>query len=294
MKKEYLFAGVSIFCWSTVATITKLLLGTYNNFQVLWISAFFAGLFLLGVNLITGNIRKLKEFRPKDYLISMAIGFPGTFLYYVFYYAGTAQMPASQAFIVNYLWPIMSVVFACIVLKQKLTVKKAAAILLSFLGVGISMADRFGNMDQNFLLGAIFCALGAVSYGVFTAFNTKFGYDKRISMMLNYGVTFVITSIINWVNGDLFIPSAIQCLGFAWNGMFTMAVAATLWVMALRIGKTEKISNLAYITPFVSMLWTALILHEKITVYSIVGIVVIVSGVLLQMSKSKNKITVKG
>ena len=156
------------------------------------------------------------------------------------------------------------------------------------------MADRFGNMDQNFLFGAIFCALGAVSYGVFTAFNTKFGYDKRISMMLNYAVTFVITSIINALNGDLFIPSAIQCLGFAWNGMFTMAVAATLWVMALRIGKTEKISNLAYITPFVSMLWTALILHEKITVYSIVGIVVIVSGVLLQMSKSKNKITVKG
>ena len=112
--------------------------------------------------------------------------------------------------------------------------------------------------------------------------------------MLNYAVTFVITSIINAVNGDLFIPTAIECLGFAWNGMFTMAVAATLWVMALSIGKTEKISNLAYITPFVSMLWTALILHEKITIFSIVGIVVIVSGVLLQMSKSKNKITVKG
>ena len=122
MRKEYLFAGVSIFCWSTVATITKLLLGTYNNFQVLSISAFFAGLFLLAVNLITGNIRKLKEWKLKDYFISMVIGLPGTFLYYVFYYAGTAKMPASQAFIVNYLWPIMSVVFACIVLKQKLTV----------------------------------------------------------------------------------------------------------------------------------------------------------------------------
>lgn len=38
MKKEYIYAGISIFLWSTTATVTKLLLGSlnitniYNNF----------------------------------------------------------------------------------------------------------------------------------------------------------------------------------------------------------------------------------------------------------------------
>lgn len=287
MRKEYIYAGVSIFCWSTVATITKLLLGNYNNFQLLWISAFFAGLFLLIVNLATGNIKKLKSWKWKDYLRSMAIGIPGTFLYYVFYYAGASKMPASQAFIVNYLWPIMSVVFACIILREKLTVKKILAILLSFVGVGISMADKLGDINSDFLLGAAFCAAGAISYGIFTALNTKYKYEKRLSMMLNYAVTFTITTLINGISGDLFIPSALECLGFAWNGAFTMAVAATLWVMALSIGKTEQISNLAYITPFVSMIWTALVLKDEITVFSIAGLVVIVSGILIQMIKPK-------
>ncbi len=290
MKKEYGYAAISIFCWSTVATITKLLLGSYNNFQVLWVSSFFAGLFLLIVNAVTGKLKILKTLKPKDYLISAAIGFPGTFLYYVFYYAGASRMQASQAFIINYLWPIMCVVFACIVLKEKLTLKKIFAILLSFAGVVISMADKLGAMDQNFLIGAMSCALGAISYGLFTSLNTKFRYDKGISMMLNYGVTFVLTTAINGISNDLFVPSAVECLGFAWNGAFTMAVAATLWVMALGIGKTEIVSNLAYITPFVSMVWTALILKEDITVFSILGLVVIVAGILLQVLKPKTLI----
>ena len=119
MKKTYLCAGTSIFFWSTVAVVTKLLLGTHNNFQVLWISSLFAALFLLAVNIFTGNIRKLKSYSLKDFLISILIGLPGLFFYYVFYYAGADRMLASQAFIVNYLWPIMSVVFACIILKEK-------------------------------------------------------------------------------------------------------------------------------------------------------------------------------
>lgn len=54
----------------------------------------------------------------------VTIGIPGTIFYYMFYYAGTDILPASQAFIINYLWPIMSVIFACIILREKLTAKK--------------------------------------------------------------------------------------------------------------------------------------------------------------------------
>lgn len=36
MKKAYTYAGIAILCWSTVAIITKLMLGSLNNFQLLW------------------------------------------------------------------------------------------------------------------------------------------------------------------------------------------------------------------------------------------------------------------
>ena len=99
MKKSYMCAATAIFFWSTVAVAAKLLLGALNNFQVLWASAFFAFIFLFLLNIINGNIKKLRAYNLRDYLITALIGLPGTFFYYVFYYAGTDMMPASQAFI---------------------------------------------------------------------------------------------------------------------------------------------------------------------------------------------------
>ncbi|MBR3942108.1 MAG: DMT family transporter, partial [Clostridia bacterium] len=116
MKKTYLYAGIAIFLWSTVATVCKILLDEINSIQLLWMNASIAGLFLLVVNVITGNFKQYKNYKVKDYLKMASIGLPGTLFYYIFFYAGTDLMPASQAFIVNYLWPIMSVVCACIIL----------------------------------------------------------------------------------------------------------------------------------------------------------------------------------
>lgn len=293
MKREYMYAGTAILCWSTVATISKLLLNNLNSIQVLWVSALLAAVFLLVVNIVSGNIKGLKDYNAKDYIISILIGLPGTFLYYVFYYSGTDLMPASQAFIINYMWPMMSVVFACIILKEKMTVRKGIAIAVSFLGVCIVTGGDMIQLNQTTIFGALMCIMGAVSYGLFTALNQKMHYEKSISMMLNYFMTFILTSIINIVNGDVFLPDFEQLLGFAWNGIFTMAIASTVWMLALESGKTAKISNLAYITPFLSLVWTSLFLKEEISVNSIIGLIVIVFGILIQLKGTSQSKMVK-
>lgn len=287
MKKHYIFAGVSILGWSTVATVVKLLLGSMNSFQVLFVSSLFAALFLFIVNIVTGNIKKLKSYKPIDYLKTILICLPGTFLYYVFYYTGTSYMPASQAFIVNYLWPIMSVVFACIILKEKLTVKKVIAILLSFVGVVIVVGGDLLAFEQNTLVGAALCAAGTVFYGIFTALNQKKPYDARISIMIGFFSTFILTGIINVATNNLPVLSAPQLLGIGWNGIVSIGVATTSWQFALKTKDTAKISNLAYITPFLSLIWTWLILEEPISPWSILGLVVIVTGILVQLKPSK-------
>lgn len=284
LKKTYLYAGISIFCWSTVATISKLLLGEINNIQLLWISSAFAALFLLIINIATGRFKKNKDYKPKDYLTMTIIGLPGTFFYYIFYYAGTDILQASQAFIINYLWPIMSVLFACVILKETLSPRKIIAIIISFVGVAIVMGGELNNFNKNTLLGAICCILGAVSYGIFTSLNKKMNYDKPLSLMTSYFATFFLTSLINIINGDLFLPEVNQTLGFIWNGVFTVAIANTLWVMALESGKTAKISNLAYITPFASLIWTSIFLKDEITIFSILGLVIIISGIFIQIN----------
>ena len=290
MKKTYLTALSAIFFWSTVAVTTKLLLGNHSNFQVLWISVLLAGVFLFVINAVTGKLKILKTYKPKDYVISALIGLPGTFFYYMFYYAGAERMLASQAFIVNYLWPIMSVLFACLILKEKMTARKAVAIFMSFVGVVVVTGGELVNFNANVLSGAVFCMLGAVSYGLFTALNQKFRYDTPISMMISYFTAFAITTVINAVEGGLFLPTPTQLFGYVWNGVFTMAIANTLWVIALSTSEnTAKISNLAYVTPFASLIWTRLVLKEPLNAYFIIGLVIIILGIFIQLKEKKNK-----
>lgn len=289
MKKEYLYAGSAILLWSTAATVSKMMMSALNNVQLLWISSFFAGTFLLIVNLCSGRLKEMKKYSLKDIFTMILIGLPGVFVYYMCYYAGADRMPASQAFIINYMWPICGVIFSCILLREKMTARKIIAICVSFAGLLLVMGKDLLSFGADMILGALFCLTAAVSYGFFTAINKKMRYDKWISMMLNYQTAFVLATVINMVNGDLFVPNATQIAGTAWNGCLSMALACTLWAVALDMGQTEKISNLAYITPFLSLIWISLILKEEFKIMNLVGMAVIVGGILIQFGDNKRK-----
>lgn len=287
MKKTYIFAAVAIFFWSTVATVSKLLLGTMDEYQVLCISALFAALALLAVNLFTGRLKQLRTFRLMDYVKMIGPSLLGNFLYYVFYYGGTARMPASQAFIVNYLWPIMSVVFACILLKEQLTGRKIAAFAMSFLGVFTVAGGDLLRFDGNILLGMAMCAAGAVCYGAFTALIKKWDYDRFLSMMLGFFASFLLSLAVSVIKGVSWDIAPVAFLGFGWNGVCCMALASTSWALALKDGNTAKVSNLAYITPFLSLVWVAVFLKEMPTVWSVAGLCLIVLGIFIQLKGKK-------
>lgn len=292
MKKQYLFAVIAILFWSSLATVTKLLLnGGISSFQVLMYGALFAVIVLFLFNLFKGKLKKLTEYTFKDYTIICSVGVLGTFFYYVFYYLGAAKLPASQAFIVNYMWPIMSVVFAIVVLRERMTLKKALAVAVSFIGVVIVVGKDLLSFKINTITGAIWCLLGAVCYGLFTALDKKFGYDKSLSMLLGFLVSFILSLIINIANRSFFVPNFAEILGLAWNGIFVLAIASTCWNIALSKGSTAKISNLAYITPFLSLVWTWLILDDEgiKNPNSLIGLCVIVAGIFIQFINLKKQ-----
>lgn len=284
MKKEYVYAFVSILLWSTTATITKLLLSSLNSIQILTISSFFAFSFLLIINIVNGNIKDLKNYKTKDYIKISSIGILGTFLYNLFLYLGINNMSASQAFIINYLWPIMIVFFACIILKEKITLRKIIAIIMSFVGVIVVTTNGdLLHIENNSLLGMIYCILAAVSYGLFSVLNKKVSYNRFVSMMLYYLISFIISFLFSIIIGKIFILEVSQLLGLLWIGIFTSAIAFTTWAISLEKGDVVKISNLAYITPFLSLVWTYFILKEDFSIYSIIGLCIIVLGILIQM-----------
>lgn len=74
MKKEYLYAIISVLLWSTTATVTKLLLGDLDSMQILLLGSLFAFVFLFIINCIKGNLKEIRSYKPKDFIKIIIIG----------------------------------------------------------------------------------------------------------------------------------------------------------------------------------------------------------------------------
>ena len=61
MKRSYIYAGLTVLIWLTLATVVKLVLKDIPNFQALAISSAFAFVFLLILNIINGSIKEMNS-----------------------------------------------------------------------------------------------------------------------------------------------------------------------------------------------------------------------------------------
>ena len=74
-----------------------------------------------------------------------------------------------------------------------------------------------------------------------------------------------------------------QWLGIIWVGVIIDAVAYLLWSLALQgTENTAKIANLAYLTPFLSLVVSAVVLKEHIQARGLIALFFIIGGILIQ------------
>ena len=283
MKKSYIYAGLTVLIWSTLATVVKLVLKDIPNFQALAISSAFAFVFLLILNIINGSIKEMKHYRIKDCLTMAGLGFLGLFMYSALYYYGIAELGSQEACILNYLWPMMIVIFACIILKERITVKKIIAMLMSFAGIVVLTLSSGGASSGNRLFGIIACVTAAVCYGLFSVLNKKHSLNQNVTMMWIWFMTAVCSLVLSLIFENWQPIAGVQWLGIAWLGIVVNAVAYLLWAIALKgASDAAKIANLAYLVPFISIIISWLVLKEQITINAVLALVLIIGGILIQ------------
>ena len=283
MKKNYIYAFLTVMIWGTMAAVTKLLLSDIPSMQTLFVSSFFAFVFLLIVNFKNGLIKKLKMYSAKDYFIMAALGFLGLFMYSALYYYGLANLTSQEACILNYLWPMMLVICSCIILKEKFTFIKGIAMICSFIGIVILSTGNPNIKNGNAVAGIISCIVAAVCYGLFSVLNKKVDYNQNISMMIIWLAVTVFSAPIGLLTEEWKPIEGTQWFGMIWLGVVIDAVAYLLWALALKgVENTAKIANLAYLTPFLSLIISTFILKEQISIRAVIALLFIVGGILLQ------------
>ncbi len=282
-KISYIFVLLASLLWGSTAAVGKLLLVNLNNLQVLFFTTLFAFFSLFAIVLLQRKKAIIKTYTKKDYFTFAYMGLLGVFLYAFFFYGALQILSAQEAFIVNYLWPIMVVVFAVLILKEQITSRKILGIICSFLGVAIVIAKgnffvlQFGNV-----LGILSAIAGAVVYGLFSVLGKKQDYDKFVSMMFYYFFSFFYALIAVLLFSEIPAISVYQLFGLLWLGIFASGLGFVFWFLSLKHGDTVKMSNMIFLTPFISLVYIYFLVGEKIFISSIIGLIVIVAGIMIQ------------
>ena len=217
------------------------------------------------------------------------LGFIGMFVYSALYYYGLSQLSSQVACIVNCLWPMMLVVFSCIILKERLTVMKCVAMVCSFIGIIILSLGNGAASTGNAALGIISGIVAAACYGLFSVLNKKADFNQNISMMVIWLTVAICAMVLGVMTETWVMITGVQWLGILWLGIMTDAVAYLLWALALKgTENTAKVANLAYLTPFLSLIVSAVFLKEQLQIQALVALIFIIGGILMgQMNYEK-------
>ncbi len=282
--RAYLFAAATIFFWSTVASAFKLTLGYISSEELLFYSTVFSLAILGTIVAVSGRFSQIRQWPAREFLRSALLGFLNPFLYYLVVLKAYSLLPAQEALTLNFIWPIVLVLFSIVILRQRITIKTMLAMLISFSGaLVISTRGDVLGFRVTHPVGAGLALGSSLVWALYWVYGTKDTRDpvSRLCVNFVFGFAFVALYMILFSTPRLVGPEGL--IGSLYVGAFEMGITYVVWLYALRLSRTTaQVSNLIYLTPFLSLVVVHFVVGEDIFISTVVGLVLIVSGILLQ------------
>jgi len=288
-KKACAFALLAVLFWSTIASAFNLTLRHMHYMRLLLYASAVTIIVLFVILIISNKTRLLTQCSIQEYARSALLGFLNPFLYYAILLKAYSMIPAQEAGVLNYTWPLMLVLLSIPLLKQRPGVMSIVAIVISFAGVCIiGTRGNLVSLQFNNTPGVLLAAGSSVIWALFWIFNVKDNRDETVKLFMNFVFGFVFILAANLI---LFRSIPIQFKGLAgavYIGLFEMGITFVLWLSALKYSATTaKVSNLIFLSPFISLFFIRVLVGETILVSTVVGLIFIISGIILQQYGQK-------
>ena len=290
-KKAMLFGLIAVLLWSTVASAFKITLSHFAPIQMVLIASLTSIVLLLGIAYQQKKLHLLKQYFIKQPLFYLTLGVINPFLYYLVLFKAYDLLPASQAQALNYTWAITLTLLSVPFLGQKIRKKDWVAILFSYTGALI-IATKGDLLGLNFEspLGVALALLSTLIWASYWIINARNNNDPIVSLLLGFLLSLPFTFIATALLADFNFDSVEGILGAIYIGLFEMGISFILWLMAIKLAtNTAQVSNLIFISPFISLFLLSKIVGEEIHPSTFIGLVTIIVGLVIQQINWRKK-----
>ncbi len=283
-RKALALGLTAVLLWSTVAAAFKLSLRYFSPIELLLYSGFFSTLLLGGILLYQGKLRQAFQCSRREYFLSVFLGFLSPFLHYLVLFKAYDLLPAQQAQPINYTWAITLSLLAVPLLKQKIGWQQWLALLISYSGV-VVISTEGHPLSLHFTspLGVILALLSTVIWALYWIFNTRDSRDPVVGLFVNFLCSFPFVLGYYVMTTPWQLPPLEGLFGAAYVGFIEMGICFVLWLLAMKLTtNTARLSNLIFLSPFLSLLLIHFLVGEKILLATFVGLVLIIMGLACQ------------
>jgi len=285
LKRIFVYAAATLpmIFWGMSFVWTKIVFKSYGPITTITLRLIIATIFLY----VFMIMRKKKEkVRRKDLKYFILLAFMEPFCYFIGESFGLKLVSATLAAVVITTIPVVTPVFAWLILKERLTPMNVVGLLFSFSGVLVIVIGPGFQLTASpaglLLLG--FAVLSTVGYGILVKKIADRYSSLTIVTLQNFIAILFFLPVFFLTEFHSFIsarPGAGVIEALIALAVLCSAVAFVLMTVAIREIGVSRFNVFINIIPVFTALFAWMLLGETLSARKLIGIAIVVAGLFL-------------
>ena len=232
---------------------------------------------------VIGVIKKIKPPKLRDVPKFSIGGFIGIFLYMYLSKTGLLHVESGVGSFIVASVPVFTIILSRVFLKEKAGLFSWIGVAISFCGLVIITLSQ--TEEFTFNVGVLLLILSALASSIYTIIQRELLKIHSALETTTYCVLAATVVMLIYLPGLIReIPGSTAGLNLTivFLGVFPAALAYLTWAFALSGAKnTTSVTVFLYLMPFITSVLAYLWLRETLTVWALIGGMVIIGGMVL-------------
>ena len=274
MKRAYIKYLLALLLFGSNGIVASYI--SLNSYEIVFTRTLIGSAFLIAVFFFSKE--KLQFWKNRKHLGFLVLSGFAMGASWMLLYEAYSQIGVSVATIAYYFGPLIVLVFSPFIFRERMSLTKMLGFSAAL--VGMVFVNGTALLQGGLSQGVLFGILSAFMYALMVIFNKKAASISGLeNSMLQLCASFFIVALFTLTKQGGTISFASQnILPILFLGVVNTGIGCYLYFSSIHQLRAGSVAIFGYLEPLSALAFSALILHERLTLMQLLGAVLILGG----------------